>query len=110
MGRQLLVKTPCLGVNLKGKSILIPLYFCLIVHSPRIDREFHDKTLAELALVGIGVHHAGLTLEDRRCTEELFLSKVLRVIVSTSVCRFNYVSELVLTMLSTDPGRWCQST
>lgn len=104
---QWLVKVFCLGVNLKGKSALTHLDFPPDRLRLRIDREFHDKVLAELALAGIGVHHAGLTLEDRRCTEELFLSKVLRVIVSTSVSRFNYIPRFALTMLSTDPGRWC---
>lgn len=111
MTRRLLVKTLYPGANLKRESILIHSYiFFLIIYWLRIDREFHDKALAELALVGIGVHHAGLTLEDRRCTEELFLSKVLRVVVSTSVRRFNHISGLVLTMLSIDLGRWRQPT
>ena len=51
----------------------------------RIDHQFNDKVLADLALAGIGVHHAGLTFDDRRATEDLYLKKILRVIVSTSV-------------------------
>ena len=43
--------------------------------------------LLELASLGIGVHHAGLNLDDRRATEELFLDGNLRVIVATSVSR-----------------------
>jgi replicative superfamily II helicase len=39
----------------------------------------------ELAAAGIGAHHAGLELSDKRLVEELFMSKVLRVIVATSV-------------------------
>jgi ATP-dependent DNA helicase HFM1/MER3 len=59
--------------------------------------ELHDLYLAltskmtkrsELASFGIGVHHAGLTLEDRRATEDLYLRKILRVIVATSVGYF----------------------
>ena len=35
--------------------------------------------------VGLGGHHAGLTLDDRRLTEELYLSGHIRVLVATSV-------------------------
>ncbi|KAG9014047.1 Sec63 [Tulasnella sp. JGI-2019a] len=45
---------------------------------------FHDNQLAELYTSGLGVHHAGLTLDDRRTTEELFLSGDIRVLVATS--------------------------
>jgi superfamily II RNA helicase len=38
----------------------------------------------ELAVWGIGVHHAGLSLDDRRAVENLFLSKQLKVVVATS--------------------------
>ena len=43
-------------------------------------------SLTELANCGIGVHHAGLSLDDRKTTEELFLGGLLRVICATSVC------------------------
>jgi ATP-dependent DNA helicase HFM1/MER3 len=39
----------------------------------------------ELAAVGIGAHHAGLEFPDKRIVEELFLNRVLRVVVATSV-------------------------
>jgi len=39
----------------------------------------------ELAAAGIGAHHAGLELSDKRLVEELFMNKVLRVVVATSV-------------------------
>ena len=45
----------------------------------------------EFASAGIGVHHAGLTLDDRRTTEQLYLSKVLRILVATSVRVFGFV-------------------
>ncbi|KAL0581143.1 ATP-dependent DNA helicase MER3, partial [Marasmius crinis-equi] len=50
----------------------------------RIDQVFTDKRLADLAAIGVGVHHAGLTLDDRRAMEDLYLKKVLRVMVATS--------------------------
>ncbi|KAG8969462.1 Sec63 [Tulasnella sp. 419] len=45
---------------------------------------FQDKQLTSLASCGIGVHHAGLNLEDRRLTEEFFLSGQLQVVFATS--------------------------
>ncbi|KAG7092807.1 hypothetical protein E1B28_009123 [Marasmius oreades] len=50
----------------------------------RIDQVFTDKSLAELAALGIGVHHAGMTLDDRRAMEDLFLRRIIRVMVATS--------------------------
>ncbi|KAH9005003.1 P-loop containing nucleoside triphosphate hydrolase protein [Lactarius hatsudake] len=38
----------------------------------------------ELAAAGIGAHHAGLELSDKRLVEELFTNRILRVIVATS--------------------------
>ncbi|TFK42447.1 hypothetical protein BDQ12DRAFT_732098 [Crucibulum laeve] len=51
---------------------------------PRIDQVFNDKRLSELASFGIGVHHAGLSVDDRRATEDLYLRKILRILVATS--------------------------
>ncbi|SJL00868.1 uncharacterized protein ARMOST_04182 [Armillaria ostoyae] len=53
-------------------------------HSERVEHIFQDKRLAEWASYGIGVHHAGLSLDDRRAVEGLFLKKVLRIVVATS--------------------------
>lgn len=39
----------------------------------------------ELADLGIGVHHAGLALEDRRKVEGMFIKGTLRIIIATSV-------------------------
>ncbi|KAF9482801.1 P-loop containing nucleoside triphosphate hydrolase protein [Pholiota conissans] len=50
----------------------------------RISHNFCDKRLDEMANVGIGVHHAGLIMDDRRNTEQLYLKGVLRVLVATS--------------------------
>ena len=35
--------------------------------------------------MGIAVHHAGLSMDDRKAVEELYLQKTLRVLVATSV-------------------------
>ncbi len=43
------------------------------------------QLLIEFATIGIGAHHAGLSMDDRRATEQLFLKKVLRILVATSV-------------------------
>ncbi|KAJ7137709.1 P-loop containing nucleoside triphosphate hydrolase protein [Mycena epipterygia] len=53
-------------------------------HPKRVDKIFHEKRLLELASFGIGVHHAGLTIDDRRAVEDLFLKGLLRVVVATS--------------------------
>ncbi|KAK0441977.1 Sec63 Brl domain-containing protein [Armillaria borealis] len=53
-------------------------------HSERVEHIFQDKRLAEWASYGIGVHHAGLSLDDRRAVEGLFLKRVLRIVVATS--------------------------
>ncbi|KDQ10599.1 hypothetical protein BOTBODRAFT_190414 [Botryobasidium botryosum FD-172 SS1] len=50
----------------------------------RIENVFQDKQLQTLAASGIGIHHAGLSIDDRKATEGLFLKKVLRVVVATS--------------------------
>ncbi|KAH9483965.1 ATP-dependent DNA helicase MER3 [Psilocybe cubensis] len=38
----------------------------------------------ELASFGIGVHHAGITMDDRRTTEQLFMRRILRILIATS--------------------------
>ncbi|KIJ69181.1 hypothetical protein HYDPIDRAFT_24034 [Hydnomerulius pinastri MD-312] len=50
----------------------------------RINSSFHDKELTALATMGIAVHHAGLSMDDRKAVEELYLQKTLRVLVATS--------------------------
>lgn len=45
----------------------------------------------ELASIGIGVHHAGLNLDDRRAIEDLYLKKTLRLVVATSVSAFLFL-------------------
>ncbi|KAK7694049.1 hypothetical protein QCA50_003625 [Cerrena zonata] len=50
----------------------------------RSNFSFHDKRLDKLAVCGLGVHNAGMTMDDRRLTEELYLNGSLRVLVATS--------------------------
>ncbi|KAF8163444.1 P-loop containing nucleoside triphosphate hydrolase protein [Crassisporium funariophilum] len=40
--------------------------------------------IRDLAAFGIGVHHAGLSMDDRRATENLYLKLIIRVLVATS--------------------------
>ena len=47
--------------------------------------ETNDEPFAELVAAGLGVHHAGLSLEDRRTIEDLFLDGSIRVVCATSV-------------------------
>ncbi|KAL5512118.1 hypothetical protein ACEPAG_3639 [Sanghuangporus baumii] len=49
-----------------------------------LNHPFQDKRLEKLAKVGIGVHHAGLSLDDRRAIEDLYLDGTLRVVCATS--------------------------
>ena len=75
----------CLGPNLRSGFSAASLSLQLAHDRHRIDHHFHDKALAELVIAGIGVHHAGLQFDDRRAIEDLYLRKILRVIVCTSV-------------------------
>lgn len=43
-----------------------------------------DPNLRQLLEYGIGIHHAGLTREDRSLSEDLFADGLLRVLVSTA--------------------------
>ncbi|TRM59292.1 Sec63 Brl domain-containing protein [Schizophyllum amplum] len=54
------------------------------VRPPRINYTFNDKRLEDWASYGIGVHHAGLTMDDRRAIEDLYMNRKLRIVVATS--------------------------
>lgn len=60
----------------------ISLYLSLTVF--RSHHSFCDKRVNELASVSIGVHHAGLAMEDRRSVEDQFVKGILQVMVATS--------------------------
>ncbi|QRW02158.1 DEAD/DEAH box helicase [Ceratobasidium sp. AG-Ba] len=49
-----------------------------------LDIQFSDTQLHSFANFGLGVHHAGLSRDDRRAVEELFTQRRLNVIVATS--------------------------
>ncbi|KAG9103375.1 Sec63 [Ceratobasidium sp. 370] len=49
-----------------------------------LDTMFSDSQLQSFANLGLGVHHAGLSRDDRRAVEELFTQRKLSVIVATS--------------------------
>lgn len=51
---------------------------------PGLEHSFIDKRIDELVKYGIGVHHAGINLDDRRTIEDLYLRKSLRILVATS--------------------------
>lgn len=42
------------------------------------------ERIPALAHVGVGIHHAGLALEDRQLTENLFLHGTLKCLFATS--------------------------
>ncbi|KAG9128506.1 Sec63 [Ceratobasidium sp. 392] len=49
-----------------------------------LNTQFSDSQLETFANLGLGVHHAGLSRDDRRAVEELFTKRKLNVIVATS--------------------------
>ncbi|KAG8954197.1 Sec63 [Tulasnella sp. 424] len=53
-------------------------------HPGRVNGRFHDSQLNTLLASGIGVHHAGLSIEDRKLAEELYLTGQIRTLVATS--------------------------
>ncbi|KAG0171135.1 hypothetical protein DFQ28_003899 [Apophysomyces sp. BC1034] len=48
-----------------------------------LDR-IHDESLKMSLAFGIGLHHAGLTEDDRRIVEELFLNMKIQILIATS--------------------------
>jgi hypothetical protein len=72
----------------------------------------HLSLGVELAAAGIGAHHAGLEISDKRLVEELFMNKVLRVVVATSVglsqAAFSWWTQLLLSPL--DSCCWRESS
>ncbi|KIO34323.1 hypothetical protein M407DRAFT_218466 [Tulasnella calospora MUT 4182] len=50
----------------------------------RVEGRFQDSQLNALLASGIGVHHAGLSIDDRKLAEELYLTGQIRTLVATS--------------------------
>ncbi|KAG8976544.1 Sec63, partial [Tulasnella sp. 427] len=53
-------------------------------HSGRDEGRLQDAQLNVLLASGLGVHHAGLSMDDRKMTEELYLTGQIRALVATS--------------------------
>lgn len=73
-----------------------------------------DPTLGKLFEYGIGIHHAGLTREDRSLSEDLFADGLLRVLVSTATLAWgvNLPAHTVIIkgtdVYSPEKGTWEQ--
>ncbi|XP_055949652.1 probable ATP-dependent DNA helicase HFM1 [Argiope bruennichi] len=63
-----------------------------------VANSMHDTKLRECLLNGIGFHHAGLSVSDRRMIEEMFVSARLHVLISTSTLAMgvNFPAHLVV--------------
>ncbi|KAG8989050.1 Sec63 [Tulasnella sp. 427] len=53
-------------------------------HPERAEGRFQDAQLNVLLASGLGVHHAGLSMDDRKMTEEFYLTGQIRALVATS--------------------------
>ncbi|XP_041348113.1 probable ATP-dependent DNA helicase HFM1 [Gigantopelta aegis] len=53
-------------------------------HVQRISRTLNDSKVSELVYLGIGIHHAGMAVQDRNLVENLFREGHLPVLISTS--------------------------
>src|SRR5947209_3508437 len=57
-----------------------------------------DSTLKNALSFGIGFHHAGLTENDRKISEELFVNQKIQILVATSTLAWgvNFPAHLVI--------------
>ena len=58
--------------------------------------------------LGVGVHHAGLSFDDRRIIEDLFTQRKLNVVVATSAGLLIFGIYPRLNNLLLDFGYWGQ--
>ncbi|EUC66319.1 P-loop nucleoside triphosphate hydrolase, putative [Rhizoctonia solani AG-3 Rhs1AP] len=63
-----------------------------------LGNKFSEPQLQEFANLGLGVHHAGLSLDERHTVEELFTQRKLSVIVATSTLAVgvNFPAHIVI--------------
>lgn len=64
---------------------------------------------AALLALGLGTHHAGMTMDDRRLTEELYLGGQIRTLAATSVNTVHSVDASACAdyrYRQPDFGRW----
>ena len=52
----------------------------------------------EFVACGIGIHHAGMAMDDRRAVENLFLSKTISIVIATSVRLFPICMQCLLAL------------
>jgi len=64
----------------------------------QISEFIKDENLKHTIQFGVGMHHAGLTEGDRKIVEELFVSKKIQVLVTTSTLAWgvNFPARLVI--------------
>jgi hypothetical protein len=67
------------GIQLQDKKLESGSFFTVTI------MPYLPVLRAELAMSGIGCHHAGMSLADRRSTEEAYKKKLIKVVVATSV-------------------------
>lgn len=73
-----------------------------------------DGNLKDLLPFGFGIHHAGMTREDRMSVEELFLQGHIQVLVCTATLAWgvNLPAHTVIIkgtqIYNADKGKWCE--
>ena len=74
----------------------------------------NNEDLRDLLIYGIGIHHAGLSRNDREYVESLFADKHLQVLVSTATLAWgvNLPAHTVIIkgtqIYSPEQGRWIE--
>lgn len=82
----------------------------------RVKDEFliHNEDLRSLLADGIGIHHAGLSRDDRQLVENLFADKHIQILVSTATLAWgvNLPAHTVIIkgtqVYSPEEGKWVE--